>query len=465
MECKEISHASIGPFDASIHRCYQSASDHTDVHTVCFNAALTSDLRPCHGTTDAGMMTSFAEISKRLILPREPEVSHLVLVAVPEGMYIPCRPSGEVVILNGSLRLKSTLDSMFHNGRAWIEGKRIVASEPAMQVILQELHERGLVCVCANDHHRMGAKPQCIVFSPALFFPSRLARPGTVVFNAHFFLMFLSDVATRFDRMGQPFGLLVLEGKVMQPPLCRRPALVYGNLSGVRDLAITDMGIVIDGTEYRHGHSCEVYVRPVHEHTPSSNDGIDVVVVGCKIVAYTRNGGVEVPASGFVIHLRGLAQVQGVDVEYRMPFECRFAIQCGPAVVRAGKPCRREDYPLYTGEGIPFPPTVYPQDWEQGRAARMAIALAGQRMMLIHVGGSKAEAYRAGTDSLGFSLSEMAEFARSIGCSDCVNLDGGGSAALWLDGENHIGCSDRDRTTFAPLERPVPSGLQFDFRE
>ena len=287
MECKEISHASIGPFDASIHRCYQSASDHIDVHTVCFNAALTSDLRPCHGTTDAGMMTSFAEISKRLILPREPEVSHLVLVAVPEGRHIPCRPSGEVVILNGSLRLKSTLDSMFHNGRAWIEGKRIVASEPAMQVILQELHERGLVCVCANDHHRMGAKPQCIVFSPALFSPAGwpaghrgLQRP------------FLLDVPLRcghpFRSDGAALWIACARWQGVQPPLCRRPALVYGSLSGVRDLRSPIWAS--SSTGLNTGMAIHVGAAPPHEHTPSSNDGIDVVVVGCKIVAYARQG-------------------------------------------------------------------------------------------------------------------------------------------------------------------------------
>ena len=136
-----------------------------------------------------------------------------------------------------------------------------------------------------------------------------------------------------------------------------------------------------------------------------------------------------------------------------MPFECRFAIQCGPAVVRAGKPCRRRII-LSTLEGI-LSPTVYPQDWEQGRAARMAIALAGQRMMLIHVGGSKAEAYRAGTRQFRDFVIGDGRIRPVDRLQRLCQLGWRGSAALWLDGENHIGCSDRDRTTFTPLERPV----------
>ena len=54
----------------------------------------------------------------------------------------------------------------------------------------------------------------------------------------------------------------------------------------------------------------------------------------------------------------------------------------------------------------------------------------------------------------GMSLFELRELARSLGCTEILNLDGGGSTALYVKGEGVNGIVNRPS---GKVERPVPS--------
>ncbi len=54
----------------------------------------------------------------------------------------------------------------------------------------------------------------------------------------------------------------------------------------------------------------------------------------------------------------------------------------------------------------------------------------------------------------GMSLFELRELARSLGCTDILNLDGGGSTTLYVKGEGATGVVNRPS---GKVERPVPS--------
>ena len=54
----------------------------------------------------------------------------------------------------------------------------------------------------------------------------------------------------------------------------------------------------------------------------------------------------------------------------------------------------------------------------------------------------------------GMSLIELRELARSLGCTEILNLDGGGSTALYVKGEGVNGIVNRPS---GKVERPVPS--------
>ena len=56
----------------------------------------------------------------------------------------------------------------------------------------------------------------------------------------------------------------------------------------------------------------------------------------------------------------------------------------------------------------------------------------------------------------GMSLFELRQLAHSLGCTDALNLDGGGSTTLVIAGEDANGVVNRPSGT---VERPVPSIL------
>lgn len=63
------------------------------------------------------------------------------------------------------------------------------------------------------------------------------------------------------------------------------------------------------------------------------------------------------------------------------------------------------------------------------RAPRTAVGLTGSKVWFVVVDG------RQPATALGMSLHELAELMKRLGCSDALNLDGGGSSTLWFEGE------------------------------
>jgi exopolysaccharide biosynthesis protein len=63
--------------------------------------------------------------------------------------------------------------------------------------------------------------------------------------------------------------------------------------------------------------------------------------------------------------------------------------------------------------------------------------------------------------SRGASLLELARFCEEEGYVDIVNLDGGGSAQILIDGKRHLQISDRYPSD-EEAERPIPRVLVID---
>ena len=59
-------------------------------------------------------------------------------------------------------------------------------------------------------------------------------------------------------------------------------------------------------------------------------------------------------------------------------------------------------------------------------------------------------------DRMGMSLPELADFLETLGVRDALNLDGGSSSSLYVDGTLHYGRFDAEGT---PIQRPVKSVL------
>ena len=150
-------------------------------------------------------------------------------------------------------------------------------------------------------------------------------------------------------------------------------------------------------------------------------------------------------------------------VTYEGMEDVQFGIQVGNSILREGIKTEQfisKFYNIKALEPIPFPPCLYPMDFRNARAARIALGAdaAGKPVILWAEGAAKL-GHQPGVDSPGASLMEMAEYCETAGMVNAVNLDGGGSAQILLGNRRSLMISDRRATDFGESERSVPLGL------
>lgn len=161
--------------------------------------------------------------------------------------------------------------------------------------------------------------------------------------------------------------------------------------------------------------------------------------------AASRNN--AIPAGGYVLSATGLAAAKilrhatpGAAVRLRFDLAPRELANADLLVGGAGR--------LLEGGR---PATARWSRWgafATSRHPRTAIAWNGTRHWLVTVDGR-----RSGWSS-GMSFAELADFLLSLGARDAMNLDGGGSTAMWVDGQGVV-----NRPSDASGERAVGSAL------
>jgi Phosphodiester glycosidase len=126
-------------------------------------------------------------------------------------------------------------------------------------------------------------------------------------------------------------------------------------------------------------------------------------------------------------------------------------LQAGPLLVADG---RSAIAPGEDREGFSAGAHQFDSDITDGRYPRAALAIAGERLLAVACDG------RTDRDA-GLTLSEFAELLIGLGASDALNLDGGGSASLVLDGR--LRNRPREQHGVDLLEgRPVATALVFE---
>lgn len=351
------------------------------------------------------------------------------------------------------------------------KGVKIVGGKPVflnskIKQFWQELEKRNSIYIVC------GKLPVTKVIPIADYagFLSENETDAAMKVNASFFIMDSFDCATVYDHVGKVFGLCVKDGIVENPPLYHREALLVKKNGKViiKALDIRDMEIKIGEERYFHGQNVMIYTRPEMSKTPSTEKGIKIIVVGNKVAAVKKKGSVPIPASGFVMCIQGdLAEktniMPGDKVVYHGLEEIQFGIQVGNSIVR--DEVKTEEfiskfYNIRKLEKIPYPPSLYPMDFDNGRAARIALGCdkEGKPILFWAEGAGKIE-YIPGVDSTGASLKEMAEIAEDLGMVQAVNLDGGGSAQILLNNKRSLRISDRNKEDNSDAERLVPLGL------
>ena len=377
-----------------------------------------------------------ARVYRCFVVPKAPYIfGTLVLFHIPEGMELPF-PDGGVADRHAAAKI--FLEKHYRS--------------PEAKAFLNELDSRGYLQIL---HGWLPIVRRIMPYGDSIGFISK-GEQSALKANSAFFTFDAYDCCTRYDVHGVPIGLCVKDGKVLNPPLFGREALIvhHDGRVEVRPFGLSELTVASGGTFYE---------RPGYRRTPRRG-GYDAVIVGSKVLDVKKGGGTPVPCSGFVLNTPGQVFMPGDSVEYKGAEDILFAVQVGNSAIIDGKKTERMTS-RFCNIRRPFevlyPPSLYPLDFDRALAPRMAIgADADGKPAILWAEGPGKNGYTPGADSRGASLKDMADICEAFGLRYAVNMDGGGSAQILVNGERSLKISDRDPATDEETERPVPLGIR-----
>ena len=340
------------------------------------------------------------------------------------------------------------------------EGVTIQNNEPYFKTLDGELLWRDLESKgCLKTAYGRRSKTRFIPVSNKTGFLSQMEPDAAMKVNSSFFIMDFIDTATVFDHVGEAFGLMVDEGKIISPPMFDREALLVRE-EGIRiqKVGIGDVGISINGRKFFG----EIYSRPKYKVTPPGNK--DIIIVGNKVVCVRNNGRTVIPAGGYAVKVGKSSRIKpGDEVNYSGFEDVIFGIQVGNSLVIDGKKTEEFISPFYNIRRLgstSFPPSLYPLRYDKDRAPRIALgADKDNKPILIWAEGAGKFGHVKGEESCGATLKEMSDICLEAGMYNGINLDGGGSAQILLQNQRYLKISDRIRENNEENERAVPFGL------
>ncbi|MCA1802257.1 MAG: phosphodiester glycosidase family protein [Rhodothermaceae bacterium] len=87
------------------------------------------------------------------------------------------------------------------------------------------------------------------------------------------------------------------------------------------------------------------------------------------------------------------------------------------------------------------------------RHPRTSVCLTNDRYIILLVADGRHR------DAIGFTLPELAQLMHHLGCTDAVNLDGGGSSTMYIDGSGVVNHPSDNRVFDREGERPVRTAI------
>ena len=295
------------------------------------------------------------------------------------------------------------------------------------------------------------------------------ARENAVLgINASFFEM-------RGDLAGIPVGMLKIKGAWFGVP--RFPRAVLGwKEDGTRvlvDQLDMEWTALVNGREVqlstvnaaRTPADTVLYTPAFNSSTLTESGGLEVIVKDGKVAEVHSNGNAEIPDNGFVLSYG--PEAAGSAGSPRIGFPVQFSYRFKPVRPEyAGDSEWKEMDYLVGGAGLliwngePVGDYLVEELDQQGRAfdttqhPRTAVGIDGQGKWLFVV----VDGRQPGT-SVGMSLEEMTRLMASLGCKYAVNLDGGGSSTMYLNGKVVNSPSNRPGMMMGPapdMEKPAP---------
>ena len=404
-------------------------------------------------------LACFYDIYKNYLIPACPWIfPQMVMFSLPEEL--------ETSLVYESKKYGKVSDKLIAASIMLEEGVKLRSGKPCFstastEALWNELEARGCIRIVCGKF----PSTKIIPVGNSAGYMSECETDAAMKVNANFFIMDPFDCATIYDQVGTPFGLCLKDGVVLYPPLYDREALLVekDGLAYILNKNVSELFIEIGGKIYIPGKNATIYTRPKQAKTLETQ-GVNLVIIGRRVAAVKKGGRVDIPASGFVMQVhKGCKVAPGDEVTYHGLKDVQFGIQVGNSIIRKGVITDKfisRFYNIYHLERVPFPPSLYPMNFEKARAARIALGADKEGKPVVYWAEGRGKlSYVVGEDSTGASLNEMAEIAVDLGLRNAINLDGGGSAQILLKNERSLRISDRKKEDNSDAERLVPMGL------
>lgn len=249
---------------------------------------------------------------------------------------------------------------------------------------------------------------------------------------------------------GEPVGVLTIEGRLLSEPVNNRAALAVDDDGRQIRLAITHMTVkselLLDGKAVREVNGFNrprekdelvIFTPEFHRTTLTDADGVELTVTTNRIASINdRRGSQPIPHSGFVISAHGASRNwalsnlrRGARIEIKtalnadppIAFKPDFILGGGPHLVSKGK----KVFAVETGR--------YSESLYRQRHPRTAIGWRTDgKLILVTVDGRQKQ-------SVGMTIDELASLMLEFDCVEAMNLDGGGSTTMVVNGKvvNH----------------------------
>lgn len=260
--------------------------------------------------------------------------------------------------------------------------------------------------------------------------------------NAGFFRLDTSQF------LGDPVGLFMVDGDLMSEPANERIQLIINNRPAQTDVLITrsvisqslrlgDNTVPITGVNReRKADELIIYTPKFGKTTLTGGDGIELVIVKGNIFSIRLGvGNSAIPANGYVVSASGtmreaLEPVAGKEAAVTL---VRDWLGLPPAFLRD-----RAKLDVVTGVPQLVKNGKIDITWEQEKAnkafvenrhPRTAVAKLKDGKFLMLTADGRRET------SAGLDLYDLAAYLVELGAVDAMNLDGGGSTTMFLDGK------------------------------
>ena len=249
---------------------------------------------------------------------------------------------------------------------------------------------------------------------------------------------------------GDPAGALKIDGEVLSEPDRDRSVIFIDNrrdrtlvefvhLRTKRTVEIRGREFNVDGiNRERRDNELVVFTPAFHRTTLTGPDGVEAIVRNGRITAILNGVGSSViPADGLVLSASGTARNEMMRT-LRIGDRVRMFAAVQPVGDEVLPPAifNYEDHTngvsMLVKDGaksLTWEAERAPKSFAEARHPRTAVAkLKDRRVLFVTVDG------RQPGVSVGMTLPELADYLLTVGAVDAINLDGGGSTTMVLDG-------------------------------